>query len=70
MEAFEVVPPSAAILRRAAEPLATPLATLDAIHLATATFWRDAHAEDLIIATHNVALAAAARASGFHTIGV
>ena len=66
---LEVVAVSGAILNQAAQALPTPLGTLDAIHLATARAWRDAHQADLVFATHDRALAAAARASGFQTIG-
>lgn len=70
MEAFHVVEPNAAILRRASQPLPTALGTIDAIHLTTAAFWRDERGTDLTVATHDRALAVAARATGFHTIGV
>lgn len=66
---FEILEPTPAILRRAAQPLASPLGTLDAIHLATAAAWRDDREMDITIATHDRALAAAARSSGFATIG-
>ena len=58
------------ILRRASEPLPTALGTLDAIHLATALVWRDRENVALTIATHDGALAAAARAFGFEVLGV
>ena len=69
MEALEVVEVTPAILRRAAQPLASPLGTLDSIHLATATLWRDERDQTLVIATHDEALAAAARTSGLRAIG-
>lgn len=43
--------------------------TLDAIHLATATLWRESQAGEIAMATHDAPLAAAARASGFSVIG-
>ena len=70
MESIEVVDMNRAILHRAAQPLPTPLGTLDAMHLATALTWRDSNGEDLILATHDQALAVAARALGLLVIGV
>lgn len=69
-EELTVVEPTRPILERASHPLPTALGTLDAIHLATATLWREAGASDLVFATHDAALGLAARASGFRTIGV
>lgn len=69
LEEVEVVDISRAVLRRAGEPFSTPLGTLDAIHLATALHWRDATDADLTMATHDKALAAAARATGVPVIG-
>jgi predicted nucleic acid-binding protein len=51
------------------EPLPTPLGTLDAIHLATALVWRDRQDVALTIASHDAALAAAARGFGFEVVG-
>ena len=70
LEAVEVVEPTSVVLRRAAQPLPTPLGTLDAIHFATASLWHEARAKQLVIATHDRALATAARASGFRVLGV
>ncbi len=58
------------VLARAAAPLPTVLATLDAIHLASALVWREITGEELIIATNDPALARAARAQGFSVLGV
>jgi hypothetical protein len=49
--------------------LPTALGTLDAIHLATALVWRDRQNVALTIATHDAALATAARAFGFDVVG-
>ncbi|NOT07986.1 MAG: type II toxin-antitoxin system VapC family toxin [Gemmatimonadales bacterium] len=70
LEAVEVVDVGRPVLRRAAEPFPTPLGTLDAIHLSTALAWRDARAASLAMATHDKALATAARSVGLETIGV
>ncbi len=58
-----------AVLQRAAQPLPTPLGTLDAIHLSTAMSWHETRAPDLVMATHDRALAIAARAVGIPVIG-
>jgi predicted nucleic acid-binding protein len=68
-EETTLVEPTRAVLQRAAQPLPTPLGTLDAIHLATAMLWRETRAGDLVMATHDQALAVAARAVGFAVIG-
>jgi len=47
----------------------TELGTLDAIHLATAILWEDFRREDIVMATHDTALALGARAHGFRVIG-
>ena len=70
MEALEVVDVSSAVLRRASQPVPTPLGTLDAIHLATADMWREARDKTLVMATHDRALGMAARASGFRVVGL
>lgn len=69
VEELEVVEPTALVLRRAAQPLPTPLGTLDAIHLATAALWQELRGQNLVMATHDRALATAARATGFRVVG-
>lgn len=68
LEGLETVEITRSVLARAAQPLPTPLGTLDAIHLVSAMGWRE-QSEALVLATHDLALAAAARASGFQVIG-
>ena len=58
------------VLGRAALPMATPVKTLDALHLASALLWRERRGPDLIFATHDPQQARAARALGFDCIGV
>lgn len=70
MDEMALVEPVDTILKRAAQPLPTPLGTLDAIHLSTAVLWKELRGEDLVMATHDQALATAARASGLRVIGV
>ena len=69
-ESMEMVEPSRPILARAAQPMATALGTLDAIHLATALLWRERTGDELVMATHDSGLGLAARASGVRVIGV
>ena len=70
LKEMEIVQISAAVLRRASNPMPAPLGTLDAIHLATAEVWREEQQKEPMIATHDRALALAARASGFEVLGV
>lgn len=58
-----------AVLERAAQPMPTQLGTLDAIHLATALLWKDMMKTDLVLATHDTALAIAGQAFGLPVIG-
>lgn len=61
------------VLAIASRPLPTALGTLDALHLATAIIYRDAQSPDerpILFATHDVALAVAAKAMHFDVIGV
>ncbi len=62
--------PALSILRRAGEPYAVALKTLDAVHLATALMWRDRRAPGLVFATHDRQLGRAALALGFEVIGL
>ncbi len=68
LEGLETVEITRGVLARAAQPPPTPLGTLGAIHLVSALGWREQF-ETLAFATHDLALAAAARASGFEVIG-
>lgn len=70
LDALELVELTAAVLHRAAQPMPAPLGTLDAIHLATVEMWREGRQRELVVATHDRALALAARASGFRVLGV
>jgi predicted nucleic acid-binding protein len=70
LEATEVVEPTRPVLARAAQPLPTELGTLDAIHLATALLWREDNDDDLVMATHDLALATAARSCGLRVVGL
>lgn len=70
LEGVEVVDVSRPILRRASDPFPAPLGTLDAIHLSTAMSWREANGQVLAMATHDKALATAARTVGLEVLGV
>jgi len=68
LEGLETIEITRVVLARAAQPLPTPLGTLDAIHLVSAMGWREQF-ETLVFATHDESLSAAARASGFEVVG-
>jgi predicted nucleic acid-binding protein len=65
---FRLVEASRTILERTADPFPVYVATLDAIHLATALELR-ADYGDLTLATHDAKLASAARALEFTVLG-
>ena len=67
---LEVVDIDAIVLDRAAQPMPTELGTLDAIHLATALLWKEMTQADLVMATHDAALALGAQAHGLPAVGV
>jgi predicted nucleic acid-binding protein len=69
LEAIDLVLLRPQVLNRASEPMPTPIGTLDALHLATALLWRDRIGPLPEMATHDTALAAAARAFGFTVRG-
>jgi len=69
LKSFDVVDVTPAVLDRASEPMPLALGTLDSIHLATAFLWREEEAPDLVLATHDAALAAAGRLYGFPVLG-
>jgi len=65
-----VVEITSPVLQRASQPMPTTLGTLDAIHLATALLWKERGKSELVLATHDEALATAGRASGLEIIGI
>ena len=69
LEAIDLVVLRPSVLSRASDPMPMPIGTLDAIHLATALIWRDRMGKLPEMATHDTALAAAARAFGFDVRG-
>ena len=69
LERVELIEITRPVLSRAALSMPTPLGTLDAIHLATALTWQDFNEDKIVLATHDKALASAARASGVRTVG-
>ncbi len=69
LESVSVVEITRPVLTRASQPFPTPLGTLDAIHLATAFSWREQNQTEITMATHDGALALAARASGLKVLG-
>jgi len=69
LDTIELVEITRPVLSRAAQPLPTELGTLDAIHLATALLWQETTDRRLTMATHDGALALAARAHGLAVVG-
>ena len=67
---LELVDIDAVVLDRAAQPMPTELGTLDAIHLATALLWKEMTGVNLVMATHDAALATGAEAHGLPVVGV
>jgi predicted nucleic acid-binding protein len=61
---------SRTVLGRASQPLPVTLGTLDALHLASALAWREHAGDNVVLATHDARLGAAARALGFDTVGI
>lgn len=70
LAAVDFVEVNSVVLKRARLSFGEPLASLDAIHFATALLWREDHEDDeLVLATHDAELAAAARANGLPVVG-
>jgi predicted nucleic acid-binding protein len=67
---LQIVEIDSNVLDRAAQPMPTELGTLDAIHLATALLFRDQYRANLVMATHDAALALGAQAHGLAVLGV
>ena len=67
---LEIVEITSVVLERAAQPMPTELGTLDAIHLASALLWKESKRAELVVATHDRALAIAAQAHGVTAIGI
>ncbi|MBI2343942.1 MAG: PIN domain-containing protein [Deltaproteobacteria bacterium] len=70
LSSIGILPLTDHILRRAEEPFATSVGSLDSIHLATALAWQEMHGRTFLLATHDQALALAGRAHGLDVIGV
>jgi predicted nucleic acid-binding protein len=70
LRAFRLMEIDPAVRFRAGGPFALPVRSLDAVHLASALLWREAHPdEELIMATHDERLARTAQAHGLSVIG-
>jgi predicted nucleic acid-binding protein len=61
---------TAGALARALRPFPVPLRTLDGLHLATADHLRASGEQNLMVATHDLRLHAAAEAMGFATVAL
>jgi hypothetical protein len=66
---FDLISVTTTILERAGDPFPTNVATLDAIHLASALALRH-ETPELLFATHDRKLATAAQALGFEVVGL
>jgi predicted nucleic acid-binding protein len=72
MRRLDLLPLNDDVLDIAMSPFPTPLATLDAMHLATAMIFRAGQSPDerpIVFATHDAALARAAAAMEFEVSG-
>lgn len=69
LETIALLPLTSAVIQRAEQPFATPLGSLDSLHLATALLWRETRGDDFWVATHDQEFSQAARAHGFTVIG-
>lgn len=69
IDSISLIPLGSVVLERAAEPFPTLIGSLDALHLASALLVREQY-DELLFATHDHALAVAARAMGFRVAGV
>jgi predicted nucleic acid-binding protein len=69
LDALDIVEITRPVLHRAAQPMAAPLGSLDAIHLATAELSRETRDQEILFATHDRALGLGARANGFKVVG-
>jgi predicted nucleic acid-binding protein len=67
---LQIVEIDSVVLDRAAQPMPTVLGTLDAIHLATALLFKDQNRQNLVMTTHDAALALGAQAHGLAVLGV
>jgi predicted nucleic acid-binding protein len=69
LASLEIVEVTRTVLSRAAQPTATALGTLDAIHLSSALLWQERSSRTVLVATHDAALALCAQAHGLRTLG-
>jgi predicted nucleic acid-binding protein len=69
MEEMEVMELGPTVLSRASQPLPTTLGNLNAIHLSSALIWREQNRAELVMATHDLSLATAAKACGLEVTG-
>ena len=65
-----ILPVTHHVFKRAEQPFATPLGSLDSIHLASALLWKELHGDTFSFATHDAQLATAARAHALTAIGI
>lgn len=69
LEGMQIVELTRPVLARASQSFPTPLGSLDALHLSTALLYKERGGPAFHIATHDLQLATAARASGLIVLG-
>jgi predicted nucleic acid-binding protein len=69
LDSIEIVELDPVVLERASQPMPTELGTLDAIHLASCLLWREDRKAEIVMATHDSALAIAAQSHGLTVVG-
>jgi predicted nucleic acid-binding protein len=69
LESLEIVELDPVVLERAGQPMPTELGTLDAIHLSSCLLWREDRRAEIVMATHDSALAIAAQSYGLTVVG-
>ncbi len=70
VECVDFVQLDSSLMSRASDSFPVSLATLDALHLATALAWREQYGAPLALWTHDRQLALAARSMGFEVEGI
>ena len=69
LDICEIAELTKGILKRACSPLPVVLGALDTIHLVTAFTWRESNGGEIVMATHDLALARAARIHVMEVVG-
>ncbi|MBI5300063.1 MAG: type II toxin-antitoxin system VapC family toxin [Deltaproteobacteria bacterium] len=70
LDTIALLPLTEKIIQRAEQPFASPVGSLDGLHLATALLWQETRGESFFLATHDQELAQAAHAHGLNVLGI